>query len=57
MWDEAIWRGRFSSYTPTQLVDLIQRNGADDPLSLLADAELARRVEEKERLIVSQPKP
>ena len=50
MWDEAIWRGRFSTYTPTQLVDLIQRNGADDPLSLLADEELGKRVKAAESL-------
>jgi hypothetical protein len=48
MWDMEIWRGRFSTYTPTQLVDLIQRHGVDDPLSLLADAELAKRVEAAE---------
>jgi hypothetical protein len=49
MWDAEIWRGRFSTYTVSQLVDLIERQGKDDPLSLLADAELVKRVEARER--------
>lgn len=49
MWDAEIWRGRFSTYTVGQLVDLIQREGKDAPLSLLADAEMVKRVEARER--------
>lgn len=45
VWDEDIWRGRFSTYRTHELVDLIQRSGKDDPLSLLADEELVKRVE------------
>lgn len=45
MWDAGIWKMRFTSYSMTSLVDVIERNGVDAPLSLLADEEIARRVQ------------
>lgn len=39
-----LWRNRFSSYPLKSLIEVVERNGKDDPLSVLADEEMKKRL-------------